>query len=350
MRMSNGTGSTGSPVTTINDVAARAGVSRTTTSRVLNNMPTVDEETRRKVLAAIEDLKYVPSRSARGLSLGRTWTVDIVASYLTRPQAVERLRGAESVLGDTSFDLVIHNVESLDRREKYLRELPTSNRTDGVLLVSLPPKSDDLQRLAGGPVPLVVIDVRGPSVDGLPVVRGDDVAGGALAGRYLFALGHRSVGFVSDSFENPYGFTSSRDRYEGFTDVLRELGVQVEAALGAHGSRTARELALRLLTSGTPPSAIFAASDTQALGVMSAARDLGLQIPGDLTVIGYDDIPIAEPIGLTTISQHLFESGRVGAELLLAEIEHRSTVPPVVSLDPELVIRATSAPPKEGRA
>ena len=83
---------------------------------------------------------------------------------------------------------------------------------------------------------------------------------------------------------------------------------------------------------------------------MSAARDLGLQIPGDLTVIGYDDIPIAEPIGLTTISQHLFESGRVGAELLLTEIEHRSTVPPVVSLDPELVIRATSAPPKEGRA
>ena len=83
---------------------------------------------------------------------------------------------------------------------------------------------------------------------------------------------------------------------------------------------------------------------------MSAARDLGLQVPNDLTVIGYDDVPIAEPIGLTTIRQHLYESGRLGAELLLAEIEHRSATPPVVSLDPELVIRATSAPPKEGRA
>jgi len=337
-------------VATINDVAARAGVSRTTTSRVLNNRPKVDAETRRRVQRAIQELGYVPSPTARRLSLGRTWTVDVVASYLTRPQAIERLRGAESVLGDTGFDLVVRNVETPERRERYLRELPASNRTDGVLLVSLPPTSDNLRRLAVGPVPVVVIDVHGQAVEGLPVVRGDDVAGGAIAARYLFTLGHRSIGFVADSFDNPYGFTSSRDRYAGFTDVLRELGIEVEAALGAHGSRSARDLALRLLTGRRPPTAIFAASDTQALGVMSAARDLGLQVPADLTVVGYDDIPIAEPIGLTTIRQHLFESGRIGAELLLAEIEQRSAVPPLVSLEPELVVRATSAPPKEGRA
>jgi DNA-binding LacI/PurR family transcriptional regulator len=337
-------------VATINDVAARAGVSRTTTSRVLNNRPKVDAETRRRVLHAIEELGYVPSPTARRLSLGRTWTVDVVASYLTRPQATERLRGAESVLGDTGFDLVVHNVESPERRERYLRELPASNRTDGVLLVSLPPTSDNLRGLAGGPVPVVVIDVHGQAVEGLPVVRGDDIAGGAIAGRYLFTLGHRAIGFVADSFDSPYGFTSSRDRYAGFSDVLRELGIEVEAALGAHGSRSAHDLALRLLTGRRPPTAIFAASDTQALGVMSAARDLGLQVPADITVIGYDDIPIAEPIGLTTIRQHLFESGRIGAELLLAEIDRRSAVPPVVSLEPELVVRATSASPKEGRA
>jgi DNA-binding LacI/PurR family transcriptional regulator len=337
-------------VATINDVAARAGVSRTTTSRVLNNHPKVDATTRGRVLRAIEELQYVPSPAARRLSLGRTWTVDVVASYLTRPQAIERLRGAESVLGDSPFDLVIHNVESPERRRRYLRDLPAPNRTDGVLLVSVPPVSEHPGRLTGGPVPMVVIDVHGPVVDGLPVVRGDDITGGALAGRYLYTLGHRAIGFVADSFENPYGFTSSRDRYTGFTDLLRNLGIEVEAALGAHGARTARDLALRLLTGPRPPTAIFAASDTQALGVLSAARDLGLVVPGDLTVVGYDDISIAEPIGLTTIRQHLFESGRIGAELLLAEIERRSTVPPVVSLEPELVVRATSAPPKEGRA
>ncbi len=335
---------------TINDVAARAGVSRTTTSRVLNNHPRVDQETRRRVQRAIDELRYVPSPTARRLSLRRTWTVDVVASYLTRPQAIERLRGAESVIGETAFDIVIHNVESPDRRERYLRQLPTSNRSDGVLLISLPPASENLRALAEGPVPVVLIDVHGAVAVGLPVVRGDDVAGGAIVARYLHTLGHRRIGFVADAFQNPYGFTSSRDRYAGFAELLGSLGIQVEAALGAHGSRTARDLALRLLTSGRPPTAIFAASDTQALGVLSAARDLGLAVPADLTVVGYDDISIAEPIGLTTIRQHLFESGRAGAELLLREIEQRSVDPPVVCLQPELVIRTTSAPPKEGRA
>jgi DNA-binding LacI/PurR family transcriptional regulator len=284
------------------------------------------------------------------LSLGRTWTIDVIASYLTRPQAIERLRGAETVLGDTAFDLVIHNVESPERRERYLRELPTASRTDGILLISLPPTSDNLLWIAGAPVPLVAVDVPARGAEGLPVVRGDDEAGGALAARYLVTLGHRAIGFVADSFDNPYGFTSSRDRYAGFSAVLCGLGIAVEAALGAHGSRTARDLAIGLLTGPRPPTAIFAASDTQALGVLSAVRDLGLQVPGDVTVIGYDDISVAEPIGLTTIRQHLYESGRLGAEMLVAEIEKRSSVTPVVTLAPELVVRATSAPPKEGRA
>jgi DNA-binding LacI/PurR family transcriptional regulator len=337
-------------VATINDVAARAGVSRTTTSRVLNNHPKVDVQTRRRVLEVIAELQYVPSPSARRLSLGRTWTIDVVASYLTRPQAIERLRGAEAVLGESAFDLVIHNVESPERRERYLRELPVASRTDGILLVSLPPTSDNLLWIAGAPVPLVAVDVPSTGAEGLPVVRGDDEGGGGIAARYLVTLGHRAIGFVADSFENPYGFTSSRDRFAGFSTVLGGLGVTVEAALGAHGSRTARDLAIGLLTGPRPPTAIFAASDTQALGVLSAVRDLGLQVPGDVTVVGYDDISVAEPIGLTTIRQHLYESGRIGAEMLLAEIEKRSRETPVVTLAPELVVRATSAPPKEGRA
>lgn len=334
---------------TINDVAARAGVSRTTTSRVLNNHPRVDEATRSRVLRAIDELGYVPSPAARSLSWGRTSTIDVVASYLTRPQSVERLSGAESVIGGSALDIIIHNVESPERRERYLRSLPTSNRTDGVLLISLPPTTALLRELVGGPVPVVLIDVHGPATEGLPVVRGDDLAGGRLVARYLYTLGHRSIGFVADSFDNPYGFTSSRDRYTGFTELLEGLGVEVQAALGAHGAKTAHDLAVRLLTGLPRPTAVFAASDTQALGVLSAARDLGLAVPGDLTVVGYDDISVADPIGLTTVRQHLFESGRAGAEILLGEIQQRSSVPPVITLEPELVVRTTSAPPKEGR-
>ena len=256
------------------------------------------------------------------------------------------------MLGDTSFDLVIHNVETPDRRERYLRELPTSNRTDGVLLVSLPPRSDDLERLAGGPVPLVVIDVRGPSADGLPVVRGDDVAGGALAGRYLFALGHRSIGFVSDSFENPYGFTSSRDRYDGIHRRPARAGRRGRSrARRAWFANARANWRLRLLTGRRPPTAIFAASDTQALGVMSAARDLGPAGPGRPhrhRLRRHPDRRADRPH-----DDHASTSSSPAASARSSCSPRSSTARPFrpsCRLEPELVIRATSAPPKEGRA
>ncbi len=119
-------------------------------------------------------------------------------------------------------------------------------------------------------------------------------------------------------------------------------------ALGAHSRYEARELATALVSSAAPPSAIFAASDTQALGVVSAAHEAGLRVPDDLSVVGYDDIEIAEYLGLTTIRQRLFDSGRLGAQMLLAEVHARSVTPPSVVLSPELVVRGTTAPPKGG--
>jgi DNA-binding LacI/PurR family transcriptional regulator len=119
--------------------------------------------------------------------------------------------------------------------------------------------------------------------------------------------------------------------------------------LGAHGRYEAREIAYRMLTGAEPPTAIFTASDTQAFGVLAAARDAGLRVPEDLSVIGYDDVEAADYVGLTTVRQHLFESGRRGAELLLAEIREPSARAPVIELTPEVVARATTAPPKEGR-
>ena len=118
---------------------------------------------------------------------------------------------------------------------------------------------------------------------------------------------------------------------------------------GAHGRYEARDLAHRMLAGRRRPTAIFTASDTQAMGVIAAAREIGLHVPDDLSVIGYDDIEVADYVGLTTIRQQLFESGRRGAEVLLSEIGLRSEEPPVIPLTPELVVRATTAPPKEGR-
>jgi DNA-binding LacI/PurR family transcriptional regulator len=337
---------------TIRDVARHAGVSVATASRALNPNGVVNLQTRQRILTVMEELGFTPSPAARRLSLGRTLTVGVVVSFLTRPQAAERLRGVDAVLGDSEFDLVIYNVESVQKRNHYLDTLAQSQRTDGLLVMSLPPRPEAVDVLTRAPVPVVFIDVHTPSIDAMPRVIGDDEAGGAMAASHLLELGHREIAFIGDALEDPFGFTSSTDREAGFRRELAASGVNIPAdrvGHGAHGRYEARDLARRMLTDDDRPTAIFAASDTQAFGVVAAARDLGLGVPDDLSVIGYDDIEAADYVGLTTIRQQLFESGRRGAEILLAEIEGRSPEPAIAQLEPELVARATTAPAKEGR-
>jgi DNA-binding LacI/PurR family transcriptional regulator len=321
---------------------------------VLNGNARVDPVTRERVLSVIADLDYTPSAAAQRLSFGHTLTISLVTSFLTRPQAAERLRGVDAVLSDSEFDLVIYNVETVEKRDHYLRGLALAQRTDGLLVVSLPPREEDVARLSAAAIPVVVIDAHAPSPQGLPHVVGDDMAGGEAATRHLLGLGHRRIAFVGDEFENPFAFTSSRHRYDGYERALRGAGIEPRmelVALGAHSRYEARELAAALFSVADRPTAIFAASDTQALGVISAAHEAGLRVPDDVSVMGYDDIEIADYVGLTTVRQHLFESGRLGATMLLAAVRSRSsTTPPSVVLAPEVVVRGTTAPPKEGRA
>ncbi|HEU4672206.1 MAG TPA: LacI family DNA-binding transcriptional regulator [Candidatus Limnocylindrales bacterium] len=336
---------------TIRDVARRAGVSVATASRALNGHQLVNALTRERVLAATKELAFSPSPAARRLSLGRTLSIGVVVSFLTRPQAAERLRGVDAILTDSEFDLVIHNVETVQKRDQLLT-LARSRRADGLLVMSLPPSGEAVDALQGSPIPVVFIDVHSPAIRTMPRVVGDDVAGAALAARHLLDLGHRSIAFIGDAAENPFGFTSSRDRQHGLVDELAGAGVSIPpewVGLGAHGRYEARDLARQMLGGAHRPTAIFAASDTQALGVIAAAHMCGLRVPEDLSVIGYDDIEAADYVGLSTVRQHLFESGRAGAEVLLGEIERRSEPAAVVRLGPELVVRATTAPPKEGR-
>jgi len=337
---------------TIRDVARQAGVSVATASRALNGKDVVNARTRERILSVMEELGFAPSPAARRLSLGRTLTIGVLVSFLTRPQASERLRGVDAVLTDSEFDLVIYNVESVQKRDHYLDTLARSQRADGLLVMSLPPRTGAGTAIHRGPIPVVFIDVHTPEVAELPRVIGDDTAGGALAARHLLDLGHVAIGFIGDAVEDPFGFTSSRDRERGLTEELARAGVPLPPEWighGAHGRYEARDLARRMLLAERRPTAIFAASDTQALGVIAAAHEVGLRVPDDLSVIGYDDVEAADYVGLTTVSQQLFESGRLGAEVLLAEIDHRSEQPPIKRLSPEVVVRATTSPRKEGR-
>ncbi len=340
------------PGHTLQDVANRAGVSKATASRVLNGNVRVDPETRERVLAAMAELDYTPSATAQRLSSGRTLTISVVTSYLTRPQAAERLRGVDAVLGDSEFDQVIYNVETIDKRDQYLRGLARAQRTDGLLVISLPLRDDDVERLASAAIPVVVVDAHAPAVEGLPHVVGDDIGGGET--RDPPSAGARTsadrVSWATSSTTpsgSPRAAIGSRATSAPWRPPASAVRPQ-HVVLGAHSRYEARELAARLLALPDRPTAVFAASDTQALGVISAAHEAGLRVPDDLSVVGYDDIEIADYLELTTVRQGLFESGRIGAELLLAEIRERSRPPASLVLPPEVVVRGTTAPVKEG--
>jgi DNA-binding LacI/PurR family transcriptional regulator len=331
---------------TIRDVAKQAGVGIATVSRVLNNSPSVREETRQKVLEAIVELDYRPNPIARRLSLGKTLTIGVIVPFFTRPAFVERLRGIEHTLSDSEYDLIIFNVESAAKRDTVFHDILRQERVDGLLIISLSPGSTDVNRFLRANVPTVLIDDARHSQLSQVVV--DDVNGGYLATQHLIELGHRKIGYVSDLFDNPFNFISSKNRYSGYRRALDEAEISFRPEYhrqGEHGRQVACEMAQQLLSLSDPPTAIFAASDTQAIGVLEAARNLGLQVPHELSVIGFDDIEVAEYLNLTTIRQPFFASGVEGVELLLEAIATPSSTPRQIVLHVELVIRDTTAPP-----
>ncbi len=330
---------------TIADVARLAGVGRGTVSRVLNDRTNVDPATRARVLAAIRELDFVPSPTARRLSLQRTQTVAVILPFLTRPSAVERLRGIELTLAAAGYDLIVFNVETVDRREAVFRDLPRPERVDGLIVVSLSPHASELERIQRSGLPTVLVDAHHRS---LPRVVADDVRGGRIAAEHLIKLGHRRIGFIGDIPRTPLAFTSSRLRLGGFRRAMASAGLEVPARLvgiGDHSRHRASDLARQMMDDRLPPTAIVCASDTQAAGVLEGASALGMSVPADLSVTGYDDLELADHLGLTTVSQPLFESGVRAVQRLLTTIEGG----PVGALrevqDISLVIRRSTAPP-----
>jgi LacI family transcriptional regulator/LacI family repressor for deo operon, udp, cdd, tsx, nupC, and nupG len=316
---------------TIRDVARHAGVSVATVSRVLNDIPIVRSEMRARVVDAIAELGYRPSSTARSLSLGRSQAIGVVAPFFTTPSVVERVRGVAECAARHGYDLMLFHVETPEQRTAAFRDFARHDRVDGLLVISLRVTAQELAAMRGDRLPIVMVD-SGQAA--LPHVVIDDVRGGQLAAEHLLARGHRRIGFIGDVPAGPLGFTSSEDRRRGFRLALLRAGIPGTAALevrGPHGREDARRLAAPLLRRDDPPTAVFAASDTQAIGVLEAAEAAGLRVPDDLAVMGFDDIEVAALLGLTTVRQPLRQSGAHGADLLVAAIEGRPA--PVAQLD-----------------
>lgn len=310
---------------TIRDVARHAGVSAATVSRVLNDSPLVLEPTRARVQAAVDELGYRVNATARNLSIGRAAAIGVVVPFFTTPSVIERLRGVVERLGRgerRAYDLMLYDVEAPEQRDGALREIARRDRVAGLLIISLPISDAEVDALERDGLPAVLVDVAHPR---LPRVMIDNVEGGRLAAEHLLARGHRRIGFVGDHPTNAYGFTSSEDRRRGFRGALERAGAQLGIErFGPPGRDEAETLAAELLALDEPPTAIFAASDLQAIGVLRAAERAGVRVPDELAVIGFDDIDLAEIVGLTTIRQPLREGGALAAELLLRAIEDGS--------------------------
>src|SRR5262245_2447525 len=331
---------------TIADVAAASGVGVGTVSRVINGAANVRESTRSTVLAAITKLGYRPRYLAASLYRGTPRTIAAVVPNLTAPSAVLRLAGALAVLDQQGYDTVVCNVDTPGQLDHHLTALTSRYRVDGVIVVSLRLTRQWLASFRQAGVPLVAIDVV---LAGVPHTIVNNIAGGRIATEHLLTLGHRRIGFVGDSRRRADGtdpgFTSYQ-RLWGYREALQKAGVGYDAQLvrrGPHAAANAEALTAKLLSLPDPPSAVFAASDTQAMGVLAAADRAARQVPGELSVIGFDDIESAMLLGLSTVRQPLEDSGAEAARRLCALLRGEPIGPQRQQLPLEVVHRSGTA-------
>ncbi len=334
---------------TINDVARLAGVSKKTVSRVINDSPLVRPDTREKVLALMQSLGYSPDPQARGLAFRRSFLIGLVFDNPTAQYIVNLQYGALDALRDSGFELVVHPCDS--KSEGYIagvQRFAQQQKLYGVILI---PRVSEDQALADALKEIGCRYVRIASVamdePGNMVLTHDRQAG-AEAANYLESLGHRRIALIT----GPKRYRSSIERGGGFTEGLAKRGVALAPELVYEGGYTFESGvagAESLLARHPRPTAIFACNDEMAAGVYKAALRMGLSIPGDLSVVGYDDSPLASQLwpALTTIRLPVRDLGRQAAAMLLAENWPRAPQAPAgISISPHLVVRDSCQPPQ----
>jgi LacI family transcriptional regulator len=332
---------------TIVDVAREAGVSYATVSRVINNKNSILPDKRARVLAAMQRLGYVPNLQARKLAGGRSHVIGLVLHDVWSAYVLEILRGVDEELAAAKYDLMLYTSRQRASNESAFVTTLTQGLADGLLLLLPRGLEKYLQRLRQQHFPFVLIDHEGVEGGG-PAVGATNQQGAYAATRYLLQLGHRRIAFITGNLD----ISAARERLAGFRAALAEHAVAEDAELIQEGDffhPRAYARAQRLLSLEAPPTAIFASNDVSAFGVMEAARDRGVRIPQDLSVIGFDDLPQSTYMHppLTTVRQPLEEMGRVAARLLLDTIHDPRRAPERIELSTELIVRDSCAGPKE---
>lgn len=327
---------------TIYDVAAAAGVSIATVSRVLNSSKKVSESSRRKVMAAIDDLGFVPKAEARANVLKSTWRIGVITPFFTSPSFTDRLRGVASALSNTRYELVVYTVDSLDRLQGYLAALPLTGNLDGLIIISLPVDDEAAARLQSSNIETILIEYPHPHFSGITV---NDFEGGRLAAQQLIDDGHRRCAYVYFDEIPEYSIHPEVQRLAGYRETLAQHGIELPEDYVKYVpvSRIGiNEKLKELFELPEPPTGIFAPSDDLAIRVIHRAREMGFHTPRDISVIGFDNIDIAEHVDLTTISQKLIDSGQMAAEMLLARLSDSSRPIQHLQMQVQLEVRGTT--------
>ncbi|SRR5579871_288260 len=333
----------------LRDVARLAGVSVPTASQALNGHARISAETKERVAAAARELHYAPHAAARRLSRGRSDCVAIVpgtnmSGFFSDLFYRALLSGAGSALEHAGFRMLITPAARFDAQAPQFVQMARAREIDGILLAGAV-EAHWARRVLEVGTPVVLLDNYEPEVIA-PAVVNDNAGGVYTATSHLAALGHRRIGFIGAEVEYPFGV----DTRAGYRRALHDAGLAADPALEvrcAIDAECARATAGRLLDQANPPSAIFAVTDMMALGVINAARDRGLLIPADLSVVGMDDIELASITSppLTTVRVHKEDMGREAARRLLDLIHGRDVDPTPLILPNELVIRGTTGGP-----
>ncbi|MGI5231649.1 LacI family DNA-binding transcriptional regulator [Actinoallomurus sp. CA-142502] len=327
-------------MTTIRDVAVEAGVSVSTVSLALNAPERVSEPTRRRVLAAVDALGFVPKADAVARARRGAGRIGVLAAFSAYRSAARRVNGVMSATGSRPLEIVLFDQESSARSASpLLASLPVTGRLDGIILVSRPLDDAVATRLRDLRLPTVLVDVRHSGFDS---VHTDDEAGGRLAAGHLLSRGHARFAFLGEEQRSDRYVSPSQRRLAGFRTALAEAGHTPVVRLARHEVGQALATARELLAAEPRPTAVFAADDTLAAGVMRAAHELGLAVPADVAVVGFDDGELAEALGLTTVRQPLEESGRAAMELLLRRIDGGTGAVREIMLRLELTVRGST--------
>jgi LacI family transcriptional regulator len=331
---------------TLDDVAHAAGVSTATVSRVINRFPRVADETRRRVLDAIERLQYTPNFAGRMLATQRTHTIGLIITDITNPFYPAVVRGVDATALSLGFSVLLYDTAEDKQREAQALQLLRERQVDGLVICSSRLGKARLAQLAQGKTPIVFINSQ-PAPATVGSVETDHETGMRTAVEHLVHLGHRRIAYLG----GPHGSQVQQRRLKAFRDATNDLGVETSEGSqeptvdgGAAGTR-------ELLDRHNPAvraTALITYNDLMASGVLLAARAVGLRMPEELSLIGHDDIPMAALLtpALTTVRQPMQELGSHAVAMLAAHLQNTVTEnPTILSLHPQLIVRASTAPP-----